>query len=91
MDYRIENLRYIVFMIDSKIKQHDGKVFCNHSDAKEFVSDMIKDNYCDKAVIGMFLIDPMAKEMNIEFIESIGFPKDKKSVEQMDLFKPTTK
>ncbi len=81
------SLRYILFLIDSKIKEHDGKVFCSHEEARQYASDCIRDKYSDKAVIGMFSNDLNAKEMLITMVETIGFPGDKKNVNQLQLFK----
>lgn len=80
-------LRYILFLIDSKIKDHDGKIFCSYSDAKEYANDCIKENYADKAVIGIFYLNSQAKEMLITMVETIGFVGDKKNVAQLELFK----
>ena len=38
------SLRYIIFLIDSKIKQHDGKIFCSYDEARKYASDCINDN-----------------------------------------------
>jgi len=45
-------------LIDSKIKQHDGKIFCSYDEARQYASDCINDKYSDKAVIGLFSLDP---------------------------------
>lgn len=81
------SLRYILFLIDSKIKQHDGKIFCSYDEARQYASDCINDNYSDKAVIGMFCLNPNSKEMLITMVETIGFSGDKKNVNQLQLFK----
>lgn len=82
-----DSARYILFLIDSKIKQHDGIIFCSYKEAREYADDCLKEDwYCDKAVIGMFSLDPNAKEMRITMIETIGFKGDKKKVNQLDLF-----
>ena len=81
------SLRYILFLIDSKIKQHDGKIFCSYDEARKYASDCINDNYSDKAVIGMFCLNPNSKEMLITMVETIGFSGDKKNVNQLQLFK----
>jgi hypothetical protein len=82
-----DSLRYILFLIDSKIKQHDGKIFCSYDEARQYASDCINDNYSDKAVIGMFCLDPNSKDMLITMVETIGFSGDKKNVNQLQLFK----
>jgi hypothetical protein len=84
-----EMMKYIVFLIDSKIKEHDGKVFCNYNDAKDFTRECILQKYSEKAIIGMFVFDKSKKEMLISHIESIGFSGDKKDVNQLQLFKPS--
>lgn len=80
------SLRYILFLIDSKIKQHDGKIFCSYNEARQYASDCINDNYSDKAVVGMFYLNPNSKEMLITMVETIGFSGDKKNVNQLQLF-----
>lgn len=82
----IADLRYIVFLLDSKIKQHDGKIFCSLPEARRYAIEAIEENYCDKAVVGMFVMQSQAKEMTITMVETIGFAKDKKDVSQLVLF-----
>lgn len=82
-------LRYILFLIDSKIKMHDGKIFCNYEDAKNYAVKCIDEEYSDKAVIGMFYLDHNQEEMLITMVETIGFRGDKKNVNQLELFKNT--
>jgi hypothetical protein len=79
------NLRYIIFLIDSKMKEHDGKIFASYQEAKEFASDIIADKFADKAVIGTFCLENV-KEIFISQIETIGFNGDKKNVNQLNLF-----
>ena len=86
----VRHFRYILFMIDSKIKQHDGKIFSSLKDARQYVAECMDQSYCDKAVIGCFMNDPNAKEMFISQIETIGFKGDKKQTEQLDLFSGLT-
>lgn len=83
-----QNVRYIVLLIDSKSKDHDGKVFCSYKAAKEYATDCLSGNwFADKAAIGMFVLDAQAQEMNITHVETIGFKGDKKNVNQLQLFK----
>jgi hypothetical protein len=79
------NVRYIVFLLDTKHKDHNGYVFQSYSDAKKYVSEKLEAEYEEKAVIGMFLEDN-SKEMFISHVQSIGFKADKKNVNQLDLF-----
>lgn len=81
-----EKLRYIVFVIDSKYKSHDGKIFSSVEEAREFVVDTMHYDYGDKAVIGCFYLDKDSKEMLITHIDSIGFKGDKKNINQTQLF-----
>lgn len=82
-----ESARYILFMLDSKYKDHDGKIFCSYQEAREYASDCLAEEwYCNKAVIGMFTIDTQAREMLITMVETIGFKGDKKRVQQLQLF-----
>jgi len=82
-----DSARYILFLIDTKLKQNDGKIFCSYKEAREYANDCISDNYCDKAVIGMFSLNTQAKEMFISMVETIGFTRDKKNVNEFELFK----
>lgn len=81
-----DNLRYIVFLIDSKFKEHDGKIFSSYADAHEYACDAINENYSDKFVIGMFNFDKDVKDLLISGIETFGFKGDKKNVNQTALF-----
>jgi len=82
----LSSIRYILFLIDSKIKEHDGKIFCSYKEARNYANDCITENYSDKAVIGMFTINTQAREMLITMVETIGFTGDKKNLNQLQLF-----
>lgn len=82
----IEQARFIVFILDSKYKDHSGSVFCTLKDAKEYAKEYISEEFGDKAIIGMFVWDKNAKEMGISYVESIGFKGDKKQTNQLSLF-----
>lgn len=82
----VENLRYVVFVIDSKYKDHDGKVFATLDAAREFIMYSLCFDYADKAVIGCFYLDNNSKEMNITQIDSVGFKGDKTNINQTKLF-----
>jgi hypothetical protein len=90
-----KDLRYIVFMIDpndhqypegKKVDCHMGEVFCNLNDAREYAQDAIKEKFCTRFIIGLFLLDPNAERMGISDVESFGFRHDKKNVNQLQLF-----
>lgn len=83
----LANALYILFLIDSKIKDHDGKIFCSLNEAREYAKDTINEKYADKAVVGMFVWDDGAREMLITMVETIGFKADKTNVTQLELFK----
>lgn len=80
------NLRYIVMLIDSKHKDHDGKVFSDIREAREMVRDVVNDGYADKAVIGTFYMEPNLSESPVTMVETIGFRSDKTKPEQLNLF-----
>jgi len=80
-------LRYILFLIDSKCKEHDGKIFSSFIEAKEYAQDCIEEQYCNKAVIGSFILDPNKPQMLIQKVETIGFAGDKKNANQLNLFR----
>lgn len=81
-----EDIRYIVFLLDSKFKDHDGKIFCSLPEAREYATDAIQVNYGDKAVIGMFVLQTGVAQMLITMVETIGFAADKKAINQLALF-----
>jgi hypothetical protein len=81
----IENIRYIVFLIDSKSTTHDGLIFTDIKEARDYAIECYKDKFCDKIAIGMFCIDLMAKNIRIAAVETIGFGK-KKNYTQLELF-----
>jgi hypothetical protein len=85
----LANARYILFLIDSKIKEHDGKIFCSLKEAREYAKDTINEKYADKAVVGMFVWDSERRELPITMVETIGFQGDKKDPLQLRLFEPT--
>ena len=78
-------LRYIVMVLDTKSKEHDGKVFASYDEAREFASDYLDDKFCDKIVIGMFYLSDF-KEILITNIETFGFTGDNKNFNQSKLF-----
>jgi hypothetical protein len=81
------HLRYILFMLDSRINQHDGIVFANYNDCKQYAVDAITDEYCTKFVIGSFVLNVNHKEMLIDHVETFGNKGDVKNVNQLNLFK----
>lgn len=82
-----DNGRYILFLIDSKMKQHDGKIFISYNAAKEYAVGCLDGIYATKAVIGFFSLNPNSREMFISCVETIGFNGDKKKVNQLELFR----
>lgn len=85
----VEQMRFIVMLMDGVHKQHDGQWFCSLREAQEYAhSNLVDKRYFQKAVIGMMVFDPHCKSDTINFVETFGFPKDKKAVEQLELFKP---
>lgn len=87
----MDQVRYIVFLIDSHIKDHDGKIFCSFNEARDYAQDTISEKYADKAVVGMFVMNSSAKEMLITMVQTIGFKGNKKNASQLDLFKTFTR
>jgi hypothetical protein len=90
MSIEITNFKHIVFLVDSKFKQHDGKIFSDIKSAREYISDNWDDIFYSQAVLGSFIFDPHTKESFITHIETIGFTKDAKKANQLDLFKKLT-
>jgi hypothetical protein len=81
----VHNLRYIVFLIDCRAKDHDGAVFKSIQEAREFAKEYAEDDLYDKAIIGTFVHDGSERQ-NITSIETFGFKSDKKKVQQLNLF-----
>jgi hypothetical protein len=55
-------------------------------DAFEFAKDAIKEKFCNKAVVGLFVWDPSSEYLHISEIGSIGFKGDSKNINQLELF-----
>lgn len=81
----IIDLRFIVFILDSKREAHDGKVFPSLIKAREFVRECIDEKWGNKMIIGSFVNDN-SEEMNIEFIETFGLSTSKSKIDQLELF-----
>lgn len=73
-------------LIDSKYKEHDGRVFWNFKDAREYAVECMNDKYCDKVAIDMFALKMNEREMMIAMVETMGFAGDKKDINQLELF-----
>jgi hypothetical protein len=93
-----KDIRYIVMMLNpdahqytssgERIDTHDGEIFSNLKDAREYALDSINSKQCTRFAIGMFVFDSQAEKMSISMVETFGFRNDKKSTDQLDLFKP---
>lgn len=82
----MNDINYIVLLIDSKYKNHDGKVFKSYRMAKEWCRDVIQDGYADKIILGTVSNDSTEEERNIHLIETFGFKKDVTKFEQLAMF-----
>jgi len=82
---KVEDLRYIVFVLDSKIEQHDGKVFLLLGDVRKFIIDCLEQKWGSKIIVGSF-VQAYGLSMNIEFIETIGLPASEKKISKMQIF-----
>jgi hypothetical protein len=82
---RVEDLRYIVFVLDSKIEQHDGKVFLYLHDIKKFLTECLEQKWGSKIIIGSFS-EAYGYSRNIEFIETLGLPASVKKIEELKIF-----
>ncbi|MDY0102808.1 MAG: hypothetical protein RBS07_07690 [Lentimicrobium sp.] len=81
-------LRFIVFLIDSRCIDHDGYIFSNIKDAREYAHDALTDEYCTSVIIASFIFGHEQREMMIHEVEKINakaWKKNKKT--QLDLFK----
>lgn len=87
-----KNLRYIVFMIDDRqppcknADMHDGYIFADYKDARQYAMDSIKSNLSTKFVVGKFVWESEVQSMVITMVETFGFRHDKKSVQQLQIF-----
>ena len=97
---KTETLKYIVFMLNPDVEQylstgeridtHDGEIFSDLEEAKTYAVDAIEEKYCTRFVIGRFLSDSSSERMSISLVETFGFKKDKKSINQMHIFNELT-
>jgi hypothetical protein len=85
----MSNLKYIVFLIDSKNKYHDGKIFSDIPSAKGYIYNNLDGFYFDKAVLGCFVNNLDVKELIITYIQTIEFKKNLKNNLQLNLFQTT--
>tara|TARA_R110002050_G_scaffold174876_5_gene307825 strand:- start:806 stop:1063 length:258 start_codon:yes stop_codon:yes gene_type:complete len=69
-----------------RIDTHDGNIFCNIEDAKEYAQEAIDDKQCTRFAIGTFVMDLQRENMTISLVETFGFRNDKKNVSQLSLF-----
>ena len=82
----INNLKFIVFVVESDHKQHDGRIFAKLEDARQFLNDCIKENWGDKFILGQFLFEKEQRDMLITLVETFGFKGDVKKINQLTLF-----
>lgn len=93
---KVENIRYIVMQLNpdtaqymstgERIDTHDGDIFSNLYDAREYATEAIKTRDCTRFAIGMFVMDFQAERMSISVVETFGFRNDKKNINQLSLF-----
>jgi hypothetical protein len=82
------NTRYILMVIDTKHKDHEGRIFADLNEARRMAEQVLGEGYADKAAIGMFVMDPSAYQMHISHVETMGFQSDRTRIAQLELFKP---
>ncbi len=91
------DLKYVVLMLNTEVQQymstgeridtHDGEIFESLEDAHEYATDCVANNLCTRFAIGRFVIDKQKPRTTISMVETFGFRNDKKSINQLDLFK----
>lgn len=82
-----DSLHYIVMLHDSHLNSHDGCIFNNINDAREFIKDCIADKYCESGSIGTFVYEPYKKSMLINSVESFTTKPTGTKIQQLDIFK----
>lgn len=75
---------FIVFLIDPKHNEHDGRIFRSIDRARDHVTDALKYKYCSKAVIGFAVYDKH-DEMTISQVQAFGFKKNE-NINQLSMF-----
>lgn len=73
---QVENMRYIVFLLDTKHGQHDGCVFAKLEDARHFLRENYEEGFYTKAVIGNFYLEENRRELPITLIDTVGWKKN---------------
>jgi hypothetical protein len=68
-----KDYRFVVFLLDTKHQEHDGIIVKSIDEARAIAREGADGIEADKAMIGMFLLDPKAEELPIKLIEKIGF------------------
>lgn len=70
-----------------RIDTHDGEIFCDLDDAREYAREAVDTKICTRFVIGCFALESQAERMYISSIETFGFRHDKTNSSQLELFK----
>lgn len=70
-----------------RIDTHDGVIFCNDQDAREYAMDAIESHLCTRFVLGRFVMDGQKERMDISVVETFGFKNDKRNTAQLSFFK----
>lgn len=68
-------LRYVVFLMDSKSNDHDGKVFSSIQDVETYIDDAFVDYYCDEVIVASFT-DESSRSQNLNFIKRLKAGKN---------------
>jgi hypothetical protein len=83
----ITDLRYIVFCIDSRYKQHEGVIVGSISEARREAQQLLDEYIGTKMILASFLLDPKNPVMYLNEVEVIDSKTSKKKLDQLDLFK----
>lgn len=80
-------IRFIVFLIDSRNNEHDGYIFASIQDARNYAHDSLNDNYCTSAILAEFIFEPEQREMMLHAIETINAKAYSRSKSKAKIFK----
>lgn len=80
-------IRFIVFLIDSKYEQHDGYIFSSIAEARKYGEDSLLENYCTGVIIADFIFDKEHKEMQLHEVDKFSAKEVKRKRKMPELFR----
>ena len=81
------DLRYIVFVIDGRMKQHEGVIVTSLQDARREAQEQLREMQGTKMILASFILDPKNPYMYLHEVEVIDSKTSERKLNQLNLFK----